>query len=955
MKFLNRWYSLFFIISGKVFCSVPAMPMTFVDNPPAEKKLHNAISSSVKNSGSVSIPNNIVHSSVQSDSKIDNNYLAKVASSNAVSKKVVQPVIDEEPQEEAAPEETDDHESAMTQANEEMQHTTEMLKDGKAVPSPEQESDILQIEDEPGIVQSEPGVLYQEPGFIDETESVAFNFEDADLANVASYMETIHHIKFVTEDIVSTAKDAKGLAGHKLTFKTNKILTKKESWDLFITFLHMAGLDIIPMMQAGFYKIVPLAKANGEAIPTYIGVDVDTLPDNDMLVRFVYFALNIDPAKVQQILAKMQSGSAKLDVFSELRAFIFLDRSTNIKALMQIVKELDQSVMPESLSVIKIKRANVDDVKTLYELLKPKSSSGQQPPKVWAPGRREPSLEYFPQDVSLFTDKRTNSLILLGAAKSIKRIEEFVEKFIDADITRDSPPIFTYQLEYTNAADLQTILSSVVQYGSGTPGGGTAQEYGGVRNGIKYFSKMSILAEPHSNSLIINSTKEDYEALVPLIKELDVPQKQIGLEVLIVQVTDQMAKTMGAQISGPGGPDAPITANKGAQTFAQNISAQTSGILGFGNAASFASTPSTPSGSSSAPVVTTATDTAGDTFYSIKSSLAGLLGSSLNGIVNEGGAILVTFGKPIWALFKVLQSFVSAHVVANPFVVVSNNTQAVVNIGQQRRIISSQVVSSLGTTTSGTTPQNATLGFTITPQINKSNIINLAINVQNQQFLDQSNQTSALMDQKSITTYASVANGEVLVLGGIMQEQYNSTSRGVPFLEHIPLFGWFFKSKSKSVIKSHFLVFICPRVLDSPNQKEAGVDTYTRYKMLEAQKEMDIMEDLDWFASKRDPIQKAFFGDSMPKTLQQFAGQSNSPKLKRKKLQERNVRIQGSSKNGSQKQLSPKPASSKQKKGAPAANGHISFEQDFLKMPAKAPGEVKNSISKSAQPGGVYV
>ncbi len=892
MRFLNRLYVLFFIVSGQSFCSVPSISMDN-DTNTSEKKLHNAIASSVKNVTTVP---------VVSDEKKDTHALAKITSSHHTPKEIKK-----------------DDEHIVSKENKEKS---------------DEESPSEDISIEPEIKRNEPGVLYQDAGFIDDHESVAFNFEDADLFNVALYMEKIHNIKFVTEDIISTAKDAKGLSGHKITFRTNKVLTKKESWDLFITFLHMAGLDMIPMMQAGFYKIVPFSKASGEAVPTYIGVDVAMLPDNDMLVRYVYFARNIDPIKIQPILAPMQAGSAKLQIFSELRAMIFLDRAKNIRSLMQIVTELDNSTLPECLSVVKIKRANVEDVKALYESLRPGgATSGAQPQKTWDFSKKKPSMEYFPHDVSLFSDKRTNSLILLGSKKGISKIEEFVEAYIDADINRDAPPIFTYLLEYTNADDIATLLNSVVQYGSGTPAG----DYGGVRDGIKYFSKMTILAEKHSNSLIINATKEDYEALVPLIKQLDIAQKQIGLEVLIVQVDDSQAKTIGTQLSGPGGPGAPNPANLGAQTFAQNISAQTSGILGFGGTTASGSS----GGSSSAPVVTTLTDTSNATTYSIKSSLAGLLGTSLNGVVNEAGAILVTFGKPIWALFKVLQSMVSSHIVANPFVVVSNNTQAVVNIGEQRRIIASEVVNGTGTTVSGTTPQNAVLGFTITPQINKSNIVNLTISVQNNQFIVAGSQSSATQSQKSITTSASVANGEVLVLGGIMSEQYNSTSRGVPFLEHIPVIGWLFKSKSKSVVKSHFLVFICPRVLESVEKKDVGTDAYTRYKMLEAQKEIDIIDELDWFASNRDPIQKAFFGDSMPKHLQQFTGQASSLSSKRKKIQQKKDAVRASSK--------------KTKSIKTDSGSRISFENDFLQTPLTAPKEIKNSISKSAQQGGVHV
>lgn len=683
----------------------------------------------------------------------------------------------------------------------------------------------------------EPGVLYQNQSYIDdEPSTVAFNFEDANLSNLLSYMEAVHHIKFITEDIIPTAKDPKGVTGHKITFRTNKTLTRKESWDLCVTFLHIAGLDVIPMMQSGFYRLVPLTKANNEPIPTYIGVDCELLPDNDMIVRYVYFVRNIDPAKIQPILVKMQSGAAKLDVYADLKALIFTDRSSSIKSLMKIVSELDRAALPEVLSVVKLKRANVKDVISLYKSLKPTDGGAGQPQRVWANNKKESSLEYFPQDVVMVPDERTNSLILLGTKKDVARIEDFVTQHIDIAIDRDAPPIFTYRLQYTNASDMTNILQEITKYGSTTDAG----KYGGVRDGIKYFQKMTIIADKNSNALIINATPEDFAALKPLIEELDVAQKQVGLEVLFVKVSDIDIKTLGAQISGPNGANSTVPgASLFGPTFMPDLSAQTSGI---------------PAGTP--VVVTNGSSTTSD--FSIKSSLASLLGSN---VLNETGSILVTFGKPIWAIFKILKTITSTHVVSNPFLVVSNNSQATLESGQERRQSSGTVISSSAVKATGLVPVQAKLTVNITPQINKDNIINLNIMVQNQEFNDAAtnNVNGAPRDTKSVQTQACVANGETLVLGGIMTENYASSSVGVPFLEHIPILGWFFKSKTRTITRDHFLIFICPRILD-PVDKYGQIDPYTNYKLNEAQQNIDLIDESDWFTSSKDPVQQAFFG-----------------------------------------------------------------------------------------------
>nr|MBP9765367.1 hypothetical protein [Candidatus Babeliales bacterium] len=625
-----------------------------------------------------------------------------------------------------------------------------------------------------------------------------------------------------------------------------------ESWNLFLSFMNMAGFDVIPMPQQDFYRVVPLPKANNEPIPTYIGVDASVLPESDMIIRFVYFTRNIDPARISSLLKNMQSASAKLDVYNELKGLIFTDRACSIKSLMQIVTELDRAVLPEVVSVVKLQRANVEDVISLYKKLKPANTAATgQPQKVWVQSKKESTLDYFPSDVALVGDTRTNSLILLGTARDVKRIEDFVTQYIDIAVDRSAPPIFTYKLQYTNATDIQKLLSQIVQYGKSTPAG----QVGGVRDGIKFFQPMNIVPDSFTNSLIINAMPEDYEMLEPLIKELDVPQRQIGIEVLIVQVSDTDNKTLGAQISGPNGAGSPLPwASPYGPTFFPGASAQTSGI---------------PQGT---PVVVTAGQPGQDDF-SIKSSLASLLS---NPSLNEVGSVLLTFGRPIWAIFKVLKTITSTHIISNPFLVATNNTSAQFSSGEERRQVSGEVVSAQGQTTRGYVPVDANLTLNIRPQINTGNIINLDIFIENSVFTQAMSLSSQLAgpgsprDTKSVQTTVSVANGETLVIGGIMSESYATTANGVPFLENIPVFGWLFKSKNRKVNRDHFMIFICPRLLD-PLSDHKSVDDYTKYKLSEVQEHLDLIDESDWFANRKDPIQKAFFGSDKSPCLQQLA------------------------------------------------------------------------------------
>jgi general secretion pathway protein D len=655
----------------------------------------------------------------------------------------------------------------------------------------------------------------------DMTESVAFNFEDIDLVNVTEYMEKVHKVKFITDDILDTNKGPK-LAGNKVSFRTNAPLSKQESWDLFITFLSMAGLDVVPMAHAGFYKIVPLPGAPQEAIPSYIGASPELLPDNDMVIRYVYFLQNADPLKIQPLISKFQGATGSLNIYKDLKALIFTDKAYNIKSLMTIVKELDKPVAPQALSVVKLKKANVEDVINLYNSLKPSAGTSQ---RAWAPDSKDPATEFFSNNIILSGDKRTNTLIILGPKDAIVRLEEFIAKYVDVDANTPKAPVFVYYLEYTNATEMQKTLTSLVSYGSSTSAG----QYGGVRDGQKYLQPMTIVADVHSNSLIVNATAEDYVTVEELIKKLDVPQKQIALEVLMVQVTSIKTKQLGSQISGPNSNN----------TFLQSVSAQTSG----------------------APPVTGIQVTQGnsgvasDLAYSIKSNLASLL----VGPINQAGSTLLTFGKSsIWAVFKILKTIVTTKILQNPFMVVSNGSQGMITVGTTRRVVTGEAIVAGGAASLGYADANANMSVTIRPQINEQKMITLTINIDNNQFVNDA-RNDAVQNQKTITTMATVADGEVLVLGGIMADEVTGTTRGVPFLSKIPIFGWLFKSKTDNNRKDIFMVFISPKILDNV-YSQTEVQEYTRNKIEETQDYLRLMDGVEFNQAGRDPLDRAFFG-----------------------------------------------------------------------------------------------
>jgi general secretion pathway protein D len=666
------------------------------------------------------------------------------------------------------------------------------------------------------------------PATANDVEKIDVNFDKADLSNILSWISNLFKVSFLTDDALNPVPQRGGktytVADKKITFKTHVPLTKRQVWDLFLTFLDLWGISIQRTSHPEIYQIVPTDNTAPNSvtkgsIPAYIGTNWEDLPDSDVYIRYVYFVKNASLSTLQTILNDLRSNTARLDAFPDLNAFIIADTASNIRSLMQIVDELDSLAMPEELVVLRLKNAVAQDVVSMYSTLVG-DSEPKTPASILFGGKRIPKKMYFSSDTKLIPEPRTNSLVILGARDAVNKVVDFISTYIDTEIKQPYSPLYVYELQYASAADIKTLLEKVTAFSKDS----AAAKNGGVLGNDKYLQPMTFEAEADGNRLIIRGEKEDYLRVRDLIKELDVKQPQVAIEVLIVDVMSEDNRELGIQMR-----------NKRPNDIVKNMDFQNSGLPSAG-------------GTSAGPVVSTTGSIAADLI-----SLA--VGQSV-------GSMLVSLGSAstggVWAMFKILQTFAKTQIIANPFLIATNNYKATISIGQTRRIQTSLVVSG-GPQQASFQDLSANLSLEVTPLINSEGIINLVINFQLVDFLNPVSNDPATNGERFahyINTNASVANGEVLAFGGLLKTQENEQTTLAPVLGQIPLIGWFFKNKTKLKTKDNILIFISPRVVEP--HPESGVGPYTEEKINVARQSMDLFHSAN---AHRDPINRWFFRD----------------------------------------------------------------------------------------------
>jgi len=656
-----------------------------------------------------------------------------------------------------------------------------------------------------------------------EPELIEFYFENADLEQLIKQVEDLFDITFIRDDAVEPlAQGSKSIKGNKISFKTQKTLTKKMAWDLFLTFLDLAGFAVTPYPDKKIYRITTKEKANRDPLTTFIGVEYTKLPDNDERIRYVYFLENSTSSTIKKVLDPLRSSTSQLIILESLNGFILVEKSYNVRSLMQIVKELDKVSSPQAMSVLKLQRADAKQVAELYQTLNP-TQQNQRGAVARLMPRKPSQASYFPEGTKIIPEVRTNSLILLGRANAIKKIEDFIVNYVDIDLKQTHSPLYVYQLKYADATTIAKIMTETTQFGKGTPAG----ESGGVRGGDKYLRPMSFTPEPSTNRIIIKGDYEDYLKSRDIIRKLDEAQPQVAFEVLLLSVTLKDTKEMGVQLRQKESDS--ITGLVG-----NNIKFQTSGLRAGG----------TP-----APIQT---DPNG-------SGVQRLLGDLIN-VVSGGtaGNTIVTLGQDmfgVWGVFQVLETISNAQVLGNPFLVATNKTEATVSLGEIRRVQTGTVIS--GTTetpTLGDSP--AKLTVKVTPQINSDGMILLNLDIDLEAFIGVADPQNVAKTQRKITTQTTVADREVLALGGLIQNRTEGDLSKTPVLGDIPILGWIWKNKRKAQTKDNLLVLISSRIINPGD--DIQVEDYTRERIDKYYGTINAMKDV---SQKRDPIYRTFFAD----------------------------------------------------------------------------------------------
>lgn len=584
----------------------------------------------------------------------------------------------------------------------------------------------------------------------------------------------------------------------KVSVVTDRPLSRSEYFEVFLSTLRANGLVAIPM-RGGGYRIQP---SDGAATqPTRLGSRAESA---SQFVTEVFRLRSIDAATAVETLRPLISREGSLTANRSANSLVVADYADNIRRIRDLIRQIDRD--SAATQIVTLENAGAREIATALQGL-----AGQ--------GGGEGART----SVSIAAIDSSNAIALRGDPTSVARFAEMAKQ-LDARAQSGSE-IRVYRLEHANAETLLETVQSLIGGQSGgsrgsdmpsvaAPANGgapaassapiVATSIGGSTNGIGGRGPIIVTRYEGTNALIVAANPDVQRSLGELIRQLDTRPEQVLVEAIVVEIGNEAAKKLGVQFL-IGGKDAPFAA-----TNYSNASPNILTIAGAVGAEELTRTTTTVNGN------TTTTGTSSALGDSLQEAAAASILSATGGF----GGVVLDIGKN--AIFGTIINAIAAdtesNLLATPHIVTLNNQKAKFLVGQEVPVSTGEQLSANFENAFRTVQrQEVGIKLEVTPQVNAQGDVKLFLKQEVSSVAGpvSSRSNDLVLNKREFETTLTVGDGQLLAIGGLLNDDERRTIERIPLLSDIPLIGELFKSRSRSRSKTNLMVFIRPTILRS--------------------------------------------------------------------------------------------------------------------------------------------
>ncbi len=644
-------------------------------------------------------------------------------------------------------------------------------------------------------------------------EKVNINFRSADIRAVVKAIGDITGKTFILHPNVSG----------KVTIVSSTPVSEDLVYDIFLSALRLRGFTAVE--ENGITKIIPAKDAKANAGPV---VDENSVQSGDRLITQIYQLKHASANELRLVLRPFVSPHNTIAAIPAANILIISDFAGNLKRVGKILSAIDVPDLSKA-RFIKLEHISAIDFISIYKKVYGKKSSaarggvpgimpGDPQGRGGAPGGGVYAGAAKGSSWTIVPETRSNSLIVkTDDPVTMDRINSLVEQ-LDVP-TKDMGNIHVVKLKYANPTKIAKMISNIISSSGGQgssfstsapvsqpiPPDALGLEGGGGEGGESrkdssdsWSGNSKVMPDDNTKSVIIIASDHVYKYLRTLIAKLDVRPRQIFVEALIAEIVTDRIADFGIQWQSLRGLDATKQPH----------------VIGVGGTNLGATTGNSVGG------VSTAEGGAG---LITPSSV----GQGLNiGIVN--GTITLPDGTVIpnlLALGHALQSDADANILSTPTLLALDNEWAKITVGQNVPFLTGQFTTqasgNTGSEGNNINPfqtierKDVGLTFKIKPQITDIDTVRMSIFQEISALVPAAVASGArdvVTNKRSLESDILMEDGQIIVLGGLIQNSLKLTEQKVPLLGDIPILGHLFRYESRQRERTNLLIFIRPHI-----------------------------------------------------------------------------------------------------------------------------------------------
>ncbi len=711
-----------------------------------------------------------------------------------------------------------------------------------------------------------------------EDATVILNFQDADIRGLINSISKLTGRNFIIDPRVRG----------NFTLVSGTPLDADQIYEVFLSVLDVHNLSAVP--SGDVIKIVPSNVVRQQPTPTISSIDG---LNRDEIVTYIYAVKNGSVQTILPIVQPLLPPTSYISAHAPSNSLIISGTAANIDRVLGIIERVDQPDTRSDINIVYLNNTKASKIAGVLSQIvaniqaqaaaegRPAATTGvsiqpddainaiviQAPESIYLRAKevidkldvqreglesdiyvvytkhakasriadilsslessntQEQNLEgQIPGQTittSIQSDDSINAVIIRAAYDRYLIMKSIIDQ-IDIPKPENAGNVHVAYLKYANATDLAEVLNNIVSEQETAAGEEGAAGTGAV--------SITVEADENTNALIVRSEDTDFAEIQNIIDQLDIRRSQVFVEAIVAEVGENYQQSLGIQWQG---------------VFNDQLS---QGTL------------------------------EANTNFGLTQDVTGGAGG---GGINIGfltGQVIVdgtTVVPELSVVLNALRTDTNTNILSTPTVLTLENEEAELVVGQEVPFITSRTTSTNTTTDdTGATDglvQNQNIErkdigvkLKIKPQINEGNVIRMEIEQEVSNIAPTQLDTAVdlITDTRNIKTVTEVDNGQIVVLGGLTQEDFNDSIQRVPMISRIPLIGALFRTKSKQAVRRNLMVFLRPKIVDS--HSDIAETTQQRYLQLQEEEllslpdtrllirdtEPPVLPDIDWEREK---------------------------------------------------------------------------------------------------------